>query len=158
MFHPKEFSRDQALKKARHYCSYQERSHQELKEKLYSFGLRKNEVEEIIATLTQEDYLNEQRFAEAFAGGKFQMKNWGKGKIRFELQKKKLSPYCIKKGMAQIDPVEYDRVFLKLASRKWASLKREKNIFIRKSKTRAFLLQKGYEFKLITDFLNKNEG
>jgi regulatory protein len=80
-------SAEQALQRLRHYCDYQERCHQEVKDKLYSFGLRKQDVETAIATLIQEDRLNEERFAVQFAGGRFRLKNWGKIKIRYELQK-----------------------------------------------------------------------
>ena len=76
----------QALPKIKQYCAYQERSHSEIKDKLYGFGLRKNEVEEILATLIEENYCNEERFAEQFAGGKFRMKQWGRIKIRRALQ------------------------------------------------------------------------
>ena len=70
-------SKEQALQKIRHFCGYQERSHREVKEKLYSFKLRKQVVEEIICELIEESYLNEERFAIQFAGGKFRMLNWG---------------------------------------------------------------------------------
>ena len=67
-----------AKKKAEYYCNYQERSHQEVREKLYSFKLYSNQVEQIIAQLIEEDFLNEERFAVQFAGGKFRIKAWGK--------------------------------------------------------------------------------
>ncbi|OYW17150.1 MAG: RecX family transcriptional regulator, partial [Sphingobacteriales bacterium 12-47-4] len=75
----------QALQKLKHYCAYQERSHSEVKEKAYGFGLHRQEVDEVISALIQEDYLNEERFAIAFAGGKFRMKGWGRAKIKYEL-------------------------------------------------------------------------
>lgn len=68
----------QALQKIKNYCAYQERSHQEVKDKLYSFGLYKNEVENILGELIADNYLNEERFARQFAGGKFRMKQWEK--------------------------------------------------------------------------------
>jgi regulatory protein len=77
----KQLTKEQALQKARHYCGYQERSHAEVKEKLYSFGLRRQEVEESLSQLIEEDYLNEERFAQQFAGGHFRMKQWGRVKI-----------------------------------------------------------------------------
>ena len=85
-----QYSKEQALQKLRHYCAYQERCHAEVKEKLYSFGLRKQMVEESIAQLIEEDYLNEERFAIQFAGGKFRMKQWGRVKIKHELKQKLL--------------------------------------------------------------------
>ena len=92
------FTPQQALQKIKHYCAYQERCHSEVKEKLYGVGLRKNEVDEIISTLIEENYLNEERFAIQFAGGHFRIKNWGRVKIKYELKQKQVSDYCIKKG------------------------------------------------------------
>src|ERR1700744_6284152 len=94
VYHPI-LTKEQALQKAQHYCAYQERCHSEVKEKLYSIGLRKNDVEELMATLVEENYLNEERFAVQFAGGRFRIKHWGKVKIKFELKKKQVSDYCI---------------------------------------------------------------
>jgi regulatory protein len=76
MFKQRSLSLEQALQKLRHYCGYQERCHQEVKEKLYSFGLRKPDVETAVATLIGEDRLNEERFAIQFAGGRFRLKHW----------------------------------------------------------------------------------
>ena len=63
-----------ALQKLRHYCTYQERSHYEVIQKLWQLSVKKSEHDEIIATLIDEDYLNEERFAIQYAGGKFRMK------------------------------------------------------------------------------------
>src|ERR1700709_658618 len=92
----KYLTREQALQKARHYCGYQERCHSEVKEKLYSLGLHKQQVEECLSQLIEENYLNEERFAQQFAGGKFRMKQWGRVKIKYELKQKQVSEYCIK--------------------------------------------------------------
>ncbi len=154
MIQRKYLTNQQALQKARHYCVYQERCHSETKEKLYSLGLWKNQVEEIISQLIEENYLNEERYAIAFAGGKFRTRQWGRVKIKYELLQKKISPYCIKKAIGEIDDSAYSKTFLKLAETKWESLKSEKNIFTRKRKTRDYLLQKGFEHALINQFIN----
>jgi regulatory protein len=148
MIQQKKLTPDQAFQKLKHYCAYQERTHSEVKEKLYSFGLWKKDVETVLSRLIEEDYLNEERFAKAFAGGKFRMKQWGRVKIAYELKQKRISEYCIKKGLKEIDEDEYQRVLNKLATKKFASLKSEKNIFIRKRKLSDYLLQKGYEYDL----------
>jgi regulatory protein len=154
MIQRKYLTKEQALQKARHYCVYQERCHSETKEKLYSMGLWKNHVEELISQLIEENYLNEERYAIAFAGGKFRTRHWGRVKIKYELLQKKISPYCIKKAIGEIDDSAYNKTFLKLAETKWESLKSEKNIFTRKRKTRDYLLQKGFEHALINQFIN----
>jgi len=98
-----QLSLEQALQKARHYCAYQERCHSEVKEKLYGFGLKRQEVEEALSRLIEESYLNEERFAIQFAGGRFRMKQWGRIRIRYELKQKQVGDYCIKKALAAID-------------------------------------------------------
>jgi len=140
---------DQALQKIKHYCAYQERCHSEVKEKLYGFGLNRKEVDEILSTLIQENYLNEERFAIQFTGGKFRMKQWGRVKIRYELRKKQVSDYCIKKALSSIDEKDYERVLNKLFDEKRSGLRSEKNSFIKKKKIQDHLLQKGYEAELV---------
>src|ERR1700754_3786363 len=115
-------SPEQALQKLKHYCGYQERSHSEVQEKLYSFGLRKKDVEVAMATLIEENYLNEERFALQFAGGHFRLKEWGKVKIRYELKQRRVSEYCIKKALAAIDEEDYEKTLGRLAEKKWETL------------------------------------
>ena len=81
-YSPGRISPEKAMQKLKHYCGYQERSHLEVKQKLYSLGLMKKEVEELISRLIEEGYLNEERFAIHFASGKLRIKGWGRQKIR----------------------------------------------------------------------------
>lgn len=148
------FTPGQSLPKIKQYCAYQERCHSETRDKLYSFGLNKAEVEEIISTLIIENYLNEERFAVHYAGGKFRMKQWGKNKIKQSLKFKQVSDYCIKKALKEIDSKEYENAFRKQVEQKLKSLKSEKNIFIKKRKLQDFLLMKGYESEIIREAIN----
>ena len=143
----------QALQKIKHYCAYQERSHAEVKEKLYGYGLYKNEVEPILSTLIEENYLNEERFAIAFAGGHFRTKQWGRVKIKYQLKLKQVSEYCIKKALKTIDEDDYQQTLEKLFNEKLKTLKSEKNIFIKKRKLQDYLLQKGFENELVRELL-----
>ena len=151
----KNIGTERTLQKIKHYCSYQERSHQEVKEKLYSFGLYKDEVESLISQMIEENYLNEERYAIAFAGGKFRVRQWGRIKIKYELKQKRISEYCIKKGLASITDDDYIKTLQKLFEDKKESLKKEKNELNKKQKLRSFLIQKGYEPELISGLLNK---
>jgi regulatory protein len=148
---------EQALQKARHYCAYQERCHSEVKEKLYGLGLHKKDVETALATLIEENYLNEERFAIQFAGGRFRMKQWGKIKIRYELKQKQVGDYCIKKALAAISEDDYTKTLEKLAAAKWETLKDAENIFTRRRKLQEYLLQKGYETDLVTGLAREFE-
>ena len=147
------FTPQQSLPKIKQYCAYQERCHYEVKEKLYSFGLNKDEVEEAISKLIEDNYLNEERFAIHFAGGKFRIKQWGKIKIKYELKQKQVSEYCIKKALNEIDAEDYFNTLQKLAETKLQSLKGEKNVFIKRKKLQDHLRMKGYEGDLINDFI-----
>jgi regulatory protein len=156
MLYKKHLTKEQALQKLKHYCGYQERSHSEVKEKLYSLGVWKQDHDELISSLIEENYLNEERFAIAFARGKFRMKQWGRVKIKYELKQKQVSEYCIKKALKEIDEEEYNTLLKKLATEKYASLKSEQYI-VRKKKTMDYLLQKGFEMELIKQAVAKDE-
>lgn len=140
----KRLTKEQAWQKIKHYCAYQERSHSEVKQKLYGFGLYKSEVEELLSKAIEEDYLNEERFAQLFAGGKFRMKQWGKVKIVYELRQKGVSQYNINKALKLIPDADYSQALHQLAESKWQQLKGE-HYLTRQAKAMSYLLQKGYE-------------
>lgn len=147
-------TKEQALQKLKQYCAYQERSHYEVQQKLWDLGVPGRDHDEIISTLIEEDYVNEERFAKAFAGGKFRMKDWGRKKIYYALKEKKVSEYNIKKAMKEIDDEEYKKLLKGLAQKKYESLKGEQYL-VRKKKTMDYLMQKGYEPDLVTKVLNE---
>jgi regulatory protein len=136
-----------------HYCKYQERCHSEVRNKLYELGFYSGDVEQQVTLLIEAGLLNEERFARAFARGRFRMKQWGREKIKYELKGRKISDYCIKKAMTEIDGDEYDAVMLKLATKKAAELKSERSIPTRKGKIYRYLVQKGYERDMVLDVI-----
>jgi regulatory protein len=142
-------SPEKALQKLKHYCGYQERSHADVKQKLYSLGIFRNEAEELISHLIEEGYLNEERFAIAYASGKSRNKGWGRIRIRHELEQKRVSHYCIRKALESLDESEYLTGFQRVADKKWRSLRSEKDIFVKKNKWQQFLLQRGFEHSII---------
>ena len=149
----KYLTKEQAIQKLKHYCSYQERSHSEVQQKLWDLGVRKAEHDEIIASLIEDDYLNEERFARQFAGGKFRMKEWGRKKIYYGLKEKGISDYLINTAMKEINEEAYRKILGGLAEKKYALLKGEQYL-VRKKKTIDYLLQKGYEPELVTAVVN----
>jgi regulatory protein len=143
-----------SIQKLRQYCAYQERCHSEVKYKCLELGLRGAQVEEAIALLITDNFLNEERFAIAFAGGKFRIKQWGRKKIAMELKQKQVSAFCIKKGLQEIDEDDYYQVLTRLVEKKYDALKGEA-IIKRKYKTMQYLLQKGFEAPLIQEVLEQ---
>ena len=144
------FTKEQVYQKLKQYCAYQDRSHSEVKTKAYSLGVKRTDVEELTSKLIEEGCLNEERFAKAFAGGKFRIKQWGRIKIRSELKNKQISNYCISAALDDIDDVVYKKTLHKLAVKRWDSIKgAETNLFVKMTKTRDHLLLKGYEANLV---------
>ena len=107
-----------ATEKMRSWCAYQERSQNEARQKIYNFKLDPECVESIITELINENFLNDERFAIAFASGKFRIKHWGKIKIKMALRMHKISDYCIKKALQNIDEVEYEKVLINVIEKK----------------------------------------
>lgn len=144
------------LARIRKYCAFQERSQQEVRDKLYSYGLHKREVEQIIAQLVTENFLNEERFAVAYAGGKFRAKHWGRNKIKAALKQKKVSDYCIGKAMKEIPEREYQKALQKIISEKSKSVS-EKNILKKNYKVAQYAISRGFEAELVWELVNDRE-
>ena len=138
--------------KARKYCVYQERNQQEVRNKLYEWGLHKKEVEETISDLINENFINEERFAIAYAGGKFRMKQWGKIKIKMALQQKKVSDYCIRKALSQIDNRDYQKTLEKIINT-YSKKITEKHPIKRKYKIAQYIIGRGFESDLVWEIL-----
>ena len=139
--------------KAARYCSLQERSQQQVREKLWNSGVYGDEAEEIIAELISLDFINEERFARAYVRGKFRMKKWGRKKILQGLSQHKISDYCVKKGFEEIEPEDYANT-LKEVYEKYSSKLSEKNTWKRKNKIVTYLLSKGYDHHEVYDLIN----
>jgi regulatory protein len=145
---PKRLSPSEAKQKIYRYCAYQERSHKEVRDKLYEYGLYKSDVEDILSTLITDGFLNEERFAKAFAGGKFRMQHWGRLKIVNELEGKGLTKNCIKIGMKEIEEDAYIKTLQEILQKKSGQLE-EKNPFIKRDKVARYAIQKGFEPELV---------
>lgn len=144
---------NQVLEKLKHYCAYQERSQYDVLQKLWDFSLDEDERLNIIAQLISENYLNEERFATSFSEGKFRIKRWGKKKIKSKLKEKKVSSFCIDKGLKAIDEKEYFETLQSIIESKFNTTKAN-SIYQRKQKVANYCYQKGYESELIWEVIN----
>ncbi|HEY1040894.1 MAG TPA: regulatory protein RecX [Bacteroidia bacterium] len=152
----KKYSPEAALLKIQSWCAYQERSQQEARDKLYEYGLWPEAVESIIADLITQNFLNEERFAIAFTGGKFRIKKWGRVKIKIALKQKRVSDYCIKKALQEIDEDEYMKTLEQVIAKKSRELQ-EKNPIKRKYKLLQYAYSRGFEQDLILDVMKDSE-
>jgi regulatory protein len=144
----KKLTKAQALPKIYRFCSYQERAHQEVKQKLFDLGLYASEVDELLSQLITDGFLNEERFAKAFAGGKFRMKRWGRLKIVHELEAKGLTKNCIKAGLKEIDDEDYHHALAEVLEKQSARVD-EADDFVRRDKIARYAIQRGFEPDLV---------
>lgn len=147
----------EAKLKAADFCAYQERSQQEVRDKLYSYGLHQDEVEDALADLIMDDFINEERFARAYVGGKFRMKGWGRQKILQGLKQHRISDYCVRKGMEEINPDAYYKTLKKHAERKLPSLNGQ-TAYVMRGKLTQHLVMKGFEGDLIREVIDELMG
>lgn len=141
--------------KAARYCAYRERTQKEVRLKLHHYGLWGDDAEQVIAELITEGFINEERFAIAYAGGKFRLKKWGRLKIRQGLEFHELTEYCINKALAAIDDSDYYHTLTNLIRVKWQKLKME-DPYIRRHKVAQHVLAKGFEPELIWKILKES--
>lgn len=148
----KHVSPPEAAARIRRYCAYQERSHQEVRDKLFEYGLTPDQVNELLSLMISDGFLNEERFAKAFAGGKFRMMKWGKLKIERELEQRRLTPRCIAAGLKEIDDSDYKKVLRELIAKKLKQTT-DKNPFVRRNKVARAIMSKGFEPELVWEEL-----
>lgn len=139
---------EEAKQKIFRYCAYQERCHSEVRNRLYTYGLYRNDIDTIITGLITEGFLNEERFAKAYAGGKFRIKQWGKLKIQIELELRGLTKNCIAIGLREIDNTDYNKTLEGLIRKKQSQLN-EENTFVLRDKIAQYVIHKGYEPELV---------
>lgn len=145
-----------ALKKIEHYCAYQERCHEEVESKLRNMKMDSNEIDQIIAQLIKDNFLNEERFARSFARGKHRIKHWGNIRITNELKFRKINQRLITTALNEITPDEYFETFEKLALRTWENT-RETNTMKKRKKVCDSLLRKGFESALVYEQVTQLE-
>jgi regulatory protein len=149
------YDKRSALVKAESYCAYQERAQQEVRDKLYDWGLHHDDVEEVITELIVTNFLNEERFAMSYVSGKFNIKKWGKIKIKQGLKLKRVPEKMIIKALNSIDYDKYLQTILAAAEKKSAVLI-ENDKYKRKYKLTTYLMGKGFESNLISEVLKDN--
>jgi len=138
----------EATKKLEHYCAYQERCHKEVVSKLKEMRMIPIAIDQIVTHLIQENYLNEERFARAFARGKFRIKKWGRNRLVSELKQRGITKYNIKAALSEIENADYLETFDALAEKRISEIK-EAHPQKKKKKLVDYLLYRGWESSLV---------
>tara|TARA_B100001093_G_scaffold520526_1_gene617781 strand:+ start:24497 stop:24979 length:483 start_codon:yes stop_codon:yes gene_type:complete len=150
------YTLEEAQKKLEFYCAYQERCHQEVTRKLKEMKMIPEAIDQIVVNLIKENFLNETRFAQCYARGKFRIKKWGRRRITNELKKRNISKFNIKIGLKEIVVEEYQEVFFSLLDQKKKEYK-HLTLLEQKKKINAYFVHRGWEFELISEGLNSLE-
>lgn len=152
-FNRKTYTVNDALNKLQQFCAYQERCHQEVSDKLKKMNMIPEAIDQIIVSLIQDNYLNEERFAKAFVSGKFRIKKWGRQRLILELKKRNITKRLIDKAIAEINEAEYLETLETLATKKCSSIT-ETNLLKKKKKLADYLLYRGWESHLVYEKVN----
>ncbi|WP_111307803.1 regulatory protein RecX [Confluentibacter sediminis] len=150
----KTYTLQEATKKLEAYCAYQERSHQEVRQKLETMNMIPEAVDMIIIHLLEHNFLNEERFAKAYVSGKFNIKKWGKSRLTYQLKQKGVSKANINRAIEAISDKEYMKVFNDLTDKKALSIK-EPDKLKKKRKFIDYFLRLGWESYLVYDRANE---
>jgi regulatory protein len=138
----------EATKKLERYCAYRERCHKEVVSKLKEMRMIPEAIDQIMAHLILENYLNEERFAKSFARGKFTIKKWGRNRIINELKMRNISNYIIQAALQEINEEDYQRTLETLAKKRVNQLA-GKSLQEKRRKLADYLLYRGWENHLV---------
>ena len=145
---------ENALGRARHYCAFQDRCIKELSDKLIGWKVKPADAKKVIEQMQEEGYINEERFARAYASGRFRLKHWGKTRITYELKGKGIPDELIKLALEEIDEEEYKEALHHLLVKKNKEINEEDD-FLRKKKLVSYALGKGYEYPVVKEVLER---
>lgn len=151
----KVFTFEEIKQKLVNYCVYQDRCHAEVEQKMREFVLIPEAKEDILLYLMKENYLNEERFAQSYARGKFSQKAWGRLKIKQALKQKGIQERLISKAMQEIDETDYLRTLEKIISQQLESRKGTP-VYLARQKMVQYLINRGFEYDLIKTAMNQD--
>lgn len=146
----KPLSPDEALQKLERFCAYRERCPKEVRSKLAECGLSRADAEQIYEVLREDRFFDEERFALAYAGGKFRSNQWGRVRIRQELKMRNIAPEFIARALDSINETEYETLLRKLLDKKRQQYAGEENA---REKAAASLIRAGFEMELVFRYL-----
>ncbi|MFZ6050707.1 regulatory protein RecX [Halocola ammonii] len=153
---PRKYPPLETYQRIKKWCDLRERCQSEVRSKLYDWGLYSDEVENLIAKLISDNYLDESRFASAYVSGKYRIKHWGKNRIVRELKQRDISSYNINAALKEIDEDEYLRILDYLIEKKVEQVEGGKSEFERNGKIARFLINRGFEPDLVWQKINSD--
>lgn len=145
---------NEAYSKMAQLCSRSEQCSNDIRKKMVAYEIMDEVVEEIIAKLKAEKFIDDERYVRAYVSDKFKLNKWGRIKIRYYLKGKGLSDKTINKGLEVIDDEEYKKVLIKTMKEKARKVK-GKTKFEKTGSIIRFAQSRGFEPELIHRYLNE---
>lgn len=135
-------------------CSKSEKCSFDVLKKLYDWGFSLDESNEILKNLIDNNYVNDSRYAKAFANDKYKFNHWGKIKISFTLKQKNISSSVISEALSLINNEKYFNIIEQEISKKLKTIKTENDYEI-KAKLYRFSQSRGFEGNIANEIINK---
>ncbi|MDR1584587.1 MAG: RecX family transcriptional regulator [Prevotellaceae bacterium] len=148
------YTLEELLHKAASYCSISERCISEVEAKLTIWDVAPEDRKEIIVRLQKDDFINEQRFCNAFVKDKFRFNKWGKIKISLALSAKELDKTLINKAISLIDEGEYEEMLASILKKKLQSISYSYE-YEKQGKLFLFAQSKGFEAAIIEKVIRR---
>lgn len=145
-----------ALNRAMALCASREYCSEDIRIKLDSWGIKGQNAENIISSLVRENFINEQRYAEAFVKDKYNHNKWGKAKIAAHLRAKKIASESIESALSLVDEDQYKQTIREILASHRKFIK-ARNKYELKGKLIRYGLSKGFESHILYDILNDLE-
>ncbi len=146
--------KEKALNIAAGLCSKKEQCSDEIRRKLQKWELTETEIEEILCFLQKHQFIDDTRYAQAYAEDKFRFNHWGKQKIALMLHRKKIDAASIAQALENLNEENYTEACLSLLKQKMKILPAE-DPYRRRAKLIRFALGRGFDYELIQQCLTQ---
>lgn len=140
--------------KIEQYCASQEHCDFDVKRKLTQQNIPHEIIVQMIQKLIEKNFINHDRYCEAFTNDHVRIKKWGRLKIKAALKAKFLPSDSINKALQKIESDLYSENLNELMNRKIRELASERDPQKKKAKLLRYLASNGYESELIFDAID----
>lgn len=137
------YTEQEAYQKLAARCAVSEYCCQDMERKMKGWGMDEVEVEKVVARLVKERFVDEERFAKAFARDKFRYNHWGRVRIELELKRRRIGQRLIEAALEEIDAEDNLEALREMMEKKRLSVKGRNEYEIR-GKLIRFALGRGF--------------
>lgn len=146
---------NKALAKIMNTCARAEKCSWDIKDKLRRWDLSELQIDSIIQQLKEQKFIDDDRYAKAYAKDKNQFNTWGKTKIRYHLQVKRIPSESIAEALKEINEEVYHDQLEQLLRNRIRSIIPIEDNYLAKAKLVRFAASKGYEPELVYSTVDK---